>query len=156
MTLSSQRRLTFTIYTAYKTPGLQDDESAKAAHQKKCDEWVNFSAFLARCTGAGFYDQYSGVFLYPSVDISLALEKKLPTGSLRACRLMVAAQWILHSGRRIHDSMVEENKKDWDLERWSVWEARLKEIVDGGEGDEEVASVLRRTLAEMTSIDASA
>lgn len=134
----------------------QDDKSSKTDYQKKCNEWVNFSAFLARCTAAGIYDHYDDRFKYPSVDIPLALEERLPTEELlRECRLMVAALWIFHAARAIYDDLVAVDKEEWNVKKWSLWETRLKEVEHDPAAGSKLKSILGQTLARMASISAT-
>jgi hypothetical protein len=134
----------------------QDGKSSKTGHQKKCNEWVNFSACLARCTAAGIYDHYDDRFKCPSVDISLALEETLPTEELlRECRLMVAALWIFHAARAIYDDLVAVDKEEWNVKKWSLWETRLRVVENDPAAGSKLKSILGQMLARMAFISAT-
>lgn len=127
------------------------DESKKAAFEKRCAGWANFSSFVARCTAQGFYDSYEDWSKYPGVDIplGLGLDGELPPGRLGSCRLMVAAQWILHCGAKVRADMAQADQPRWNLDRWNGWVARLREIGEGGIEDVKVRAAVEKALAAM-------
>lgn len=96
--------------------------------QEVCDEWVNFSSFLARCTEAGLDDRYTNRCKYASIDIPNGLEDDLPHGPKRDSRVMVAAQYILLAGRTLADDCFNKPIKGFGPEQWRCWVGKLKEI----------------------------
>ncbi|ROW11478.1 hypothetical protein VMCG_01147 [Cytospora schulzeri] len=133
------------------------DDSEKAAYERRCDSWVNFSSFLARCTAQGFYDDDSSLYKDASVDIplGLGLEGESSPGKLGSCRLMVSLQWILHCGDKIRDNMIQSDKPKWNMGKWDQWVAKLKEIEEGGIEDAKVKAAAEKVLAGLVSTDAS-
>lgn len=109
-------------------------------------EWRSINAFAARLTGTG----YLGWFNLPIWQIRSALEYPEIAGPPMDCRLWVACEWIICSGRVIYkelevssDQALDEEmakvaelgplckaKSPLSLERWSYWEARLLELSD--------------------------
>lgn len=127
---------------------------SSSSFKRLCDEWVNFSSFLARCTAEGFYDHYEARYKFPSVDIPLGLglgldDGELPRGELGSCRLMVAAQWILHCGGRLRADMAESGSAHWNLDKWDCWVARLREMLERGVEDVKVKAAVEKALAVM-------
>nr|XP_036588201.1 uncharacterized protein CTRU02_02213 [Colletotrichum truncatum]KAF6799342.1 hypothetical protein CTRU02_02213 [Colletotrichum truncatum] len=109
-------------------PTIKDYETQQVL-QAQCDIWVDFSAFLARCTAAGLYDHYEDGFKYPCTDVPLGLEKDpaaqpLVTGT----RVLVAALWITHAAGRIRQSLADVNIDKWNPQKWDTWRARLLDI----------------------------
>jgi hypothetical protein len=135
---------------ALTVPG---SHSSRAEFQKNCIEWINLSTFLARCTGAAIFDKYEDRYKYASVDIRLGLEEELPAGELGDCRLIVALQWILQAGRGIHDDMMKQNTNRWNVDRWKLWAARLKEIEEGDLPEEKLRLLVQRTSEIMRAIE---
>jgi Protein of unknown function (DUF3632) len=76
----------------------QHGGDGKYSFQELCDQWVNFSCFLARCIQAGLNGNYENPCKHPCIDIPEALEQDLPPGPKRDCKVMVAAQYILVAG----------------------------------------------------------
>ncbi|KAL0934637.1 uncharacterized protein CTRU02_211436 [Colletotrichum truncatum] len=114
--------------TTEDPPTIKDYETQQVL-QAQCDIWVDFSAFLARCTAAGLYDHYEDGFKYPCTDVPLGLEKDpaaqpLVTGT----RVLVAALWITHAAGRIRQSLADVNIDKWNPQKWDTWRARLLDI----------------------------
>ncbi|KAJ0268155.1 hypothetical protein COL940_013658 [Colletotrichum noveboracense] len=128
------------------------DPEAKKDFILTCDEWVNFSSFLARYHGSKAYKPWDSHLKYPSVDIELALENPLPSGKLGECRLLVASNWFIHAGKLIYEDMKEANTEKWGLSRWSRWTEKIQEILKTGGQTDEVTSNLQAALDSIMSI----
>ena len=148
----------FVWKTAYEdnentTKRLADKE--EEYHKTKCNQWVNLSAFLARCTQAGMYDRYTDCFKCPSVDINLALENHPVPKSvmLKETRVLVATLWILHAGQAIYENLLKVDEPQWSVPaKWAVWEAKLKELENEEALSEEVKRVVGQTLERMAAV----
>jgi hypothetical protein len=118
---------------------------------RRCNEWVNLSAFLARLHAAGVSDQYTHRFKHPYVDISAGLEKETPHRILRDCRILAATMWIVHAGKAIHGDLAKHSTEAWSVGKWSSWAAKLKEIEEDKDGgnDERVTSAVRHATTAM-------
>ncbi|KAK1546872.1 hypothetical protein CPAR01_00839 [Colletotrichum paranaense] len=117
-----------------------------------CDEWVNFSSFLARYHGSKAYQPRPGALKYPSVDIELALEKPLPPGKLGECRLLVASNWFIHAGKLIYENMAETDTKNWNLGVWTLWTKAIRDILQAGGQSNEVTTRLQAALDMVVSL----
>lgn len=94
-----------------------------------CDHWVNLSAFLARCVEAGLLVEDKYRWEYPCEAIVEGLEKENERKSLelmRACKIMVAANYILLSGRSLAIDCF--NDSDKGRAQWRRWAEKLREI----------------------------
>lgn len=136
-------------FFANNDPAKAKDEVTKAYYEKRCDEWANYCALLARLTTAGLNDQLK----YPDIDIPLAFKDDLAPGRLRDCRLMVAIQWILRAGKVIRKDVGNFNKSTWTIAAWKEWGRKLREIDEAGVANEGIARELKRALAEMVAVD---
>lgn len=100
--------------------------------KERCDRWVNFSSFLARCIQTRLDDHVADMTKYPRMDIPEGLEKEHPQGVKRDCMVMVAAQYILLSVQFIDEELVikpDEGRSDTTLRgsrRWRLWADKLK------------------------------
>ncbi|KAK1659853.1 hypothetical protein BDP55DRAFT_327903 [Colletotrichum godetiae] len=117
-----------------------------------CDEWVNFSSFLARYHGSKAYQRWDSHMKYPSIDIELALEKPLPSGKLGECRLLVASNWLIHAGKIIYEDMKKSGTERWGLGRWSRWTETLRGILDAGGQTGEVTARLQAAWDTILSL----
>ncbi|KAK7990493.1 hypothetical protein PG990_014773 [Apiospora arundinis] len=93
--------------------------------RKSLEEWVNFSTFLARCIKSGLLDKFDGWGRYPAVEIRKALEENPGQGPRRDCLVMVAAQYLLVAGNKIHHQFVDQyaigsQERQRGLEAWGV------------------------------------
>jgi hypothetical protein len=142
-----------------------DSDSAGGDAESKefietCDEWVNFSAFIARCVQAGLLDRFSdGISKYPSWDVPDGLEKGLQPGILRDCRVMVSAQYIILAGRRLFEEFLSKSaspteKSEWWQEKWQLWPGKFEALSDGYEkdGKTEMAAMIREAHDLMLSL----
>ena len=97
-------------------------------YQKACDEFLNFSCFLARYLEAGLMDESPDRCKYSGIDVREALDHDLPQGPLRDCQLMVAAQHILLAGRVLAEECFYQSIKGFGPDKWRRWAAKLEEI----------------------------
>lgn len=97
-------------------------------YQKACDEFLNFSCFLARYLEAGLMDESPDRCKYSGIDVREALDHDLPQGPLRDCQLMVAAQHILLAGRVLAEECFNQSFKGFGPDKWRRWAAKLEEI----------------------------
>ncbi|KAI0021143.1 hypothetical protein F4780DRAFT_739270 [Xylariomycetidae sp. FL0641] len=68
------------------------------------EAWVNLNSFVARLAGAGLVDLPE----LPFITLHDALEgDELSKADLLECRVVAAAQWILHGSERLYKDMVE-------------------------------------------------
>jgi hypothetical protein len=123
--------------------------------QRVCDEWVNFTSFLARWLGAGLDHHYEDRSCYPCYNISKALDDDLPREVRRKCLLLMAANYIMLAGRTLardcHDLDEVSNKVDRTNghagpKDWSKYQRRIREYsIDlGYEGSESTCFLCNR------------
>lgn len=117
-----------------------------------CDEWVNFSSFLARCIEAGLLDHLDNRCRYPSIDIPHGLEKDLPRGPMRDCKVMTAAQYFLLAGRTLADDCFKESAPGLAPEKWRVWAGKLGEISRQEGSNNRLASATEEARNHMVSL----
>ncbi|KAK1705861.1 hypothetical protein BDP67DRAFT_582875 [Colletotrichum lupini] len=117
-----------------------------------CDEWVNYSCFLARFSGSGAHIAYEGQTKWPSIDVELALEKPIPTGKLGQCRLLVASNWLIHAGKFIYEDMKKTGAERWGLGRWGRWTEAIRGILKAGGQTDEVTARLQAALDTIVSL----
>lgn len=131
-----------------KTPGTPSEV------QESCDQYVNWSSFIARCTGAGILSAYEK---YSAVDMDEALKKELPRGYLRNCRILAAANYIIYAGQAIEESNhsfppgSESERKALDM--WNMWKGKFKDIADGQDEDPEIKDVARKAHMMMVELE---
>jgi Protein of unknown function (DUF3632) len=119
--------------------------------QELCDQWVNLSSYLARCLQAGLNEDYYSGFKYASIDIPEGLDEKLPAGSRRDSKVMVAAQYILLAGEKIAGVCLEKPVKNLGLDEWNRWAERLGEISKEESNNSELASAVEEAHKYMIS-----
>lgn len=142
-----------TLSTAGTRP-ISNNESRQSDFKNTCDEWLNFSTFLARCVGEGIHGkQLHHSLRWAARDIPSGLKDDLPDPVAHECFLMVSVQWILHAGRCIHDDMVRTDEEGWNLDTWKSWATRLNVLHEGGMQNGILASKIRGAITEMESID---
>ena len=93
--------------------------------QEICDQWVNFSSFLARTIAAGFQDRIFRA-KYPTVAFKDALD--VTTGPRRDCVIRVAAQHVLLCGHHLAKYRLNNPKDKEGPRLWKLWAERLWEI----------------------------
>lgn len=121
--------------------------------QKNCNEWVNFSCFLARFLEAGLMGNGPDRCKYSSIDIRAGLDDDLPPGPIRDCKLMVAAQHILLAGRVLAGECFNQSLKSFSPDKWRQWAGRLEEISKQERGkNESLASAAKNAHEYMMSL----
>ncbi|EEA23335.1 hypothetical protein PMAA_099240 [Talaromyces marneffei ATCC 18224] len=128
----------------------EDDTTSASDIQEKCDDYMNYSAFLARCTGAGLYKNKTtdSGYKYCTYGIDDGLEKDMPQGIIRKSRILVAANYVLLSGRPVRDfcysypSDSDRGKMERDM--WNSWKERFKVVADSQDEDPEIKEVTRK------------
>ncbi|KAK1636370.1 hypothetical protein BDP81DRAFT_394975 [Colletotrichum phormii] len=121
-----------------------------------CDEWVNYSCFLARFVGSKAHNSNESSTKWPSIDVELALEKPLPTGKLGECRLLVASNWLIHAGKTIYEDMKKSGTERWGLGRWGRWTEVIRSILEAGGQTDEVTARLQAAWDTILSLDPNA
>ncbi len=114
---------------------------------------MNFSSFLARCLEKGLNDNYPKPAKYALIDIPKGLENDLPPGPRRESKMMVAAQYILLSGRYLVDYCFKTPVKGYGLDRWRRWAEKLEEIAREEGGNAELASAADDARKYMFSLN---
>ncbi|KAI0384667.1 hypothetical protein F5Y04DRAFT_247527 [Hypomontagnella monticulosa] len=106
------------------------EDTSSSDIEKECIEWVNFSAFIARCTQSGLNDNFSHPCKYPSFDIPKGLEEEWLPGFRRSSLIRVAAQYILLAGSKLCEHWLEASNtaKDRAVDRWKLWAKKLQEF----------------------------
>ncbi|KAL8722778.1 MAG: hypothetical protein Q9225_000789 [Loekoesia sp. 1 TL-2023] len=120
--------------------------------QEICDEWLNFSCFLARCIEAGLNNGYVDRCKYPSIDIPEGLEPDLPRGPKRDCKIMVAIQYILLAGRVVAEDCFKKPVDGFGPKQWERWAKRLGEIASQEDGNLRLASAAKDARKYMASL----
>ncbi|KAF7933901.1 uncharacterized protein EAE98_003610 [Botrytis deweyae] len=101
------------------------DNKTQDEYTQACIEWVNISAFFARCYSAGLEKDSASACNFPENDIPEGLESKdsYVPGIDTDFRVMVATQYIVIAG----DKIKEVSAKFWE-EHSDAWEKKLKEL----------------------------
>ncbi|TGO77189.1 hypothetical protein BELL_0119g00170 [Botrytis elliptica] len=106
-------------------------------YTQSCIEWINLSAFYARCIAASVDDHDKNALKFPDVEICEALDPNhdpIP-GIDTDFRVVIATQYIIVAGEKIR----EDNVQWWD-EHVPIWERKLEEFENSYEnGFPEVA-----------------
>lgn len=133
---------------------IASDLTKGADLEKSCAEWVNFSAFVARCTQAGLNDQFKYPRKYPSKDIPIGLEKDHAPGVRRNCLIRVAAQYILLCGSKISDGIKDAptERQRWWADKWQLWAKKLEELADSGEIDPDLKSEVHEAHEKLVAL----
>ncbi|ATZ53225.1 hypothetical protein BCIN_09g01030 [Botrytis cinerea B05.10] len=103
------------------------DTKTQDEYTQACIEWVNISAFFARCYSAGLEKDSASACKFPENDIPEALESKdsYVPGIDTDFRVMVATQYIVIAG----DKIMKVSAKFWEGHS-DVWEKKLQELED--------------------------
>lgn len=120
--------------------------------EELCDQWVNLSSFLARCLEAGVDDRFDNRWKYPIIDIPNGLERDLPPGPERDCKVMVAAQYILLAGRTLADECSRKPGKGLGPDQWRRWAEKLGEISRQDGDDTRLGSATDKARRYMISL----
>ena len=87
---------------------------------------------MARCKGSGLATQYETPCVHAGDDIEDGLEKCLPHGLVRDCKIMVAGQYVFLAGKLFSEELfgkgTRSSLEQWGLRKWPIWSQRLKEI----------------------------
>ncbi|KAI0384669.1 hypothetical protein F5Y04DRAFT_218933 [Hypomontagnella monticulosa] len=122
------------------------------SYETRCTEWVNFSAFLARCIQAGLNDNYELGTRYPSIDIPKGLEEEHIPGVGRSCFVRVATQYILLAGPKLCKAWLEDDlgeQKRWATDKWKVWAEKLDQFADNEDLDADLRVEAREAHEKM-------
>lgn len=134
----------------------QKDEDISPELKRKCDEWINVSAFFARLIANGIDQKYEPSCKYPSFDIPGGLEKVIPNQIVRDCNVMVAAQYILIAGPGIYENFIIQPKGSergqWGLDKWPLWARKFKEVAEKGDLSSDVQAAALEARAVMVSL----
>jgi hypothetical protein len=142
-------------------PDDKDNTASASDVQEKCDDYLNYSTFLARCTGANLYknDKTGARYKYCTYGIADGLEKDMPRGNIRRSRILVAANYILFSGQAVrdycysHPSDSDRGKRARDM--WNLWKEKFEAIADGQDEDPEIKDATKKAHSIMVELDAS-
>lgn len=143
-------------------PEVHDEENSASASdiQEKCNDYLNYSAFLARCTGAGLYenDKNKTGYKYCTYGIADGVEKDLSHGNIRKARILVAANYILLSGQVVrdycHNYPSDSDRGRRAREMWNAWKQKFEKIADGQDEDYDIKDAAKRAHAVMVELDA--
>lgn len=132
----------------------QEAENGCVQSKKVCEEWVNFSSFLARCFAGGVYHK-SFNFNCPIHDVDDGLKEDVTetTRAPRTCRIMVAARYMILASRALYDALIKYKGQGLGLEKWEFWARRLKEIGDKGDYTSELKIAAKEAREKMISND---
>lgn len=123
--------------------------------QRRCDNWINLCALIARCVQFGLFDARADDGWYPRDDIPDGLRKYHPVEIIDKCSLTVAAQYILLAGPKIYEELVEVRggiPKKVTHDMWLHWEQRLKEIADVLGKKSDLGCMARKAYEKMRSL----
>ncbi|KAK2753931.1 hypothetical protein FQN54_007290 [Arachnomyces sp. PD_36] len=112
-----------------------DDSSAYSGPQdwkQHCDEWLNFSSFLARCIQVRIDDHVLVISKYPRMNIEDGLGTYIDDSIRRSCWVMVAAQYVLLAGPVLREEFIQSpSSPDWGIDKWKFWAKRFGEVGSG-------------------------
>ncbi|KAF5876935.1 uncharacterized protein Bfra_001293 [Botrytis fragariae] len=113
------------MWNARNVDELDLDVKTQDEYTQSCIEWVNLSAFYARCIAANIDDHDKNACKFPDIEIREALEPDYdPTPGIDTdFRVAIATRYIIVAGEKIR----EENFKWWD-EHVPIWERKLEEF----------------------------
>ncbi|KAF7929553.1 hypothetical protein EAE99_004457 [Botrytis elliptica] len=125
------------MWNARKVDELDLGVKTQDEYTQSCIEWINLSAFYARCIAASVDDHDKNALKFPDVEICEALDPNhdpIP-GIDTDFRVVIATQYIIVAGEKIR----EDNVQWWD-EHVPIWERKLEEFENSYEnGFPEVA-----------------
>lgn len=89
---------------------------------------------------------------YPGINIPDGLENDIPPGVKWNSRVMVAAQYILLAGHVIDEEFIQKDgRSSQGLDRWKLWEGKLKEL-SGKELAPEVRAAVIEARKKLVSL----
>ena len=138
-----------TLSAAYPSLEKTNGEDGRSLSEI-CDQWVNFSSFLARIIAAGLKNGLSRA-KYPSIACRDALEN-VTTGPRRDCLLRVATQYILISGHCLAEDKLNGTKDKLDPRSWKLWTEKFREISQT-HGDPSLAAAAKEAYERMTALN---
>jgi hypothetical protein len=125
--------------------------STRLEFREICDDWVNYSSFIARCIEAGLDKVDDHFFKYPIVDIPIGLEDEIPPGLARDCKVMAAALYISLAGRSLVQRFFKPPYKIFGVYRWRRWAEKLAEI-SKEDGNPRLAYAAKEARRHMVSL----
>ncbi|KAK2765316.1 hypothetical protein FQN54_008160 [Arachnomyces sp. PD_36] len=115
-----------------------------AKWKQRCDEWVNFSAFLARCVQARIDDDAFDIGKYPRMNIDDAVSSHITDEVKRNSWVMVAAQYVLLAGPVMDEEFIQKPEvRDLGMSMWQFWAEGFKKVAEG-----ELASNVKEAVIE--------
>jgi hypothetical protein len=111
-----------------------------------CAEWINFSAFFARCEGANL--EYFNSCPGAGVDIPLGLEpptsprRRELSQEMKNCYVTVAANYLIIEPEMLYGWFVLDEKtraptREWGVTHWRMWAKSLEDLEKYYEGEGE-------------------
>lgn len=128
--------------------------------QETCDNYLNYSAFLARCTGAGLFDddERGSGYKYCTYGIGDGLENDMPRGNIRRSVILAAAYYIFFSGRAVryycHKRPSDSDRGKRTRDMWNLWKRKFGEIAEGQDEETEVREATKKAHLIMAELDA--
>ncbi|PCG90858.1 Protein of unknown function DUF3632 [Penicillium occitanis (nom. inval.)] len=128
--------------------------------QESCDQYVNLSSFIARCTSAGLLvDKHGNEYKYSTFDVSRGVEEEIPRGNIRNARILAAANYILLAGSGIrnycHSYPSDSDRGKSARDMWNLWKEKFVAIAEGQDEDPEIKDATKKAHAIMVELDAS-
>ena len=117
--------------------------------------WINHCAFLARCVSSGLLNrcEYS---LYSLREFSKGPQRDHAVEIIRKYSLTVVAKYFELAGSKIYKELVENPQcmleRHKGMQRWRLWEKRLKEVGDSKNAGYELGCHTRYAHEKMRSI----
>ncbi|TGO21061.1 hypothetical protein BPAE_0245g00110 [Botrytis paeoniae] len=113
------------MWNARGVDKLDLDVKIQDEYTQSCIEWINLSAFYARCIAASVDDHDKNACKFPDIEIREALEPDYnPTPGIDTdFRVAIATRYIIVAGEKIR----EDNVEWWD-EHFPIWERKLEEL----------------------------
>ncbi|TGO51952.1 hypothetical protein BCON_0151g00260 [Botryotinia convoluta] len=112
-------------WNARKVDELDLDVKPQDEYTQSCIEWINLSAFYARCIAAGVDDHDKNACKFSDIEIREALEPDYDPmpGIDTDFRVVIATRYIIVAGEKIR----EDNVELWD-EHVPIWKRKLEEF----------------------------
>ncbi|KAK1996129.1 hypothetical protein LX36DRAFT_671966 [Colletotrichum falcatum] len=95
---------------------------------------------------------------YPRVDISKGLEENHDEGPRSDCLQLVAAEYLLLAGEKLHGNMIGRHpdgseKRQRGLGHWKLWAGKLQDIEKGPKADSDLGQAAKRARRVMVSLE---